>query len=353
MKSVLAAIRRFLGKPFPPRQPELKVSREQLREALADMLADPQTRKLIAQSVLGCMAARGGSPETPARDVSSPGPFGADCSPPGGDYSFPAALGVGGALTVAGNVGIGTPAPAEKLEVAGKIKISGEGNGIQFPDETIQTTAAVSPGVENYIAVYSSPETLEQSTIYDTGAKIGIRSTDKLSTLTVRGNPETTASGLVSILEGSPSTVTGDDDTRFLSEVGLGDRVKISGQIRTVAAITDDHHLTVDGNFSFADWPSSVSMTIMPSIFRADDSSGNPKFIISDDGLIGLAGAPIHDDDAVGYVICFSDTRIPGTDDQTRLKDKNQEMRGYQSTMRYERTTADASIGGLGWDVFA
>jgi hypothetical protein len=139
MKSVLAAIRRFLGKPFPPRQPELKVSREQLREALADMLADPQTRKLIAQSVLGCMAARGGSPSTPARDVSSPGPFGADCSPPGGDYPFPAALDVAGALTVSGNVGIGTANPGARLEVnGGDIKIQtgtvGQGRRLTISD---------------------------------------------------------------------------------------------------------------------------------------------------------------------------------------------------------------------------
>jgi hypothetical protein len=39
-------------------------------------------------------------------------------------------------------LGIGTTTPSEKLEVAGNIKISGTGNGIKFPDGTIQTTAA-------------------------------------------------------------------------------------------------------------------------------------------------------------------------------------------------------------------
>jgi len=40
-----------------------------------------------------------------------------------------------------GRVGIGTTTPAEKLEVAGNVKITGGGNGIIFPDATVQTTA--------------------------------------------------------------------------------------------------------------------------------------------------------------------------------------------------------------------
>lgn len=40
-----------------------------------------------------------------------------------------------------GNVGIGKANPAEKLEVNGNIEVSGDGNGIKFPDGTIQTTA--------------------------------------------------------------------------------------------------------------------------------------------------------------------------------------------------------------------
>jgi hypothetical protein len=41
-----------------------------------------------------------------------------------------------------GNVGIGTTDPGEKLEVGGNIKVSGDGNGIKFPDGTVQTTAS-------------------------------------------------------------------------------------------------------------------------------------------------------------------------------------------------------------------
>lgn len=44
-------------------------------------------------------------------------------------------------ITDSGNVGIGTTDPGEKLEVAGNIEVSGTGNGVKFPDGTVQTTA--------------------------------------------------------------------------------------------------------------------------------------------------------------------------------------------------------------------
>ncbi|HEV7889612.1 MAG TPA: tail fiber domain-containing protein [Pyrinomonadaceae bacterium] len=44
-------------------------------------------------------------------------------------------------LTAAGNFGIGTVSPTQKLEVAGNIKVSGAGNGIMFADGSVQTTA--------------------------------------------------------------------------------------------------------------------------------------------------------------------------------------------------------------------
>ncbi len=44
-------------------------------------------------------------------------------------------------LTHEGYLGIGTSDPLERLEVAGKLKLTGTGNGVIFPDGSLQTTA--------------------------------------------------------------------------------------------------------------------------------------------------------------------------------------------------------------------
>ncbi len=44
------------------------------------------------------------------------------------------------------NVGIGTTAPTSRLHVVGEIRIGGAGNGLRFPDGTLQTTAATGGG---------------------------------------------------------------------------------------------------------------------------------------------------------------------------------------------------------------
>src|SRR5260370_10720417 len=44
-------------------------------------------------------------------------------------------------MSSAGNFGIGTGAPTQKLEVAGNVKISGAGNALVFPDNTVMTSA--------------------------------------------------------------------------------------------------------------------------------------------------------------------------------------------------------------------
>jgi len=74
--------------------------------------------------------------------------------------------------------------------------------------------------------------------------------------------------------------------------------------------------------------------------------AGNARF----SGFLGLAGTPIHNDDDVGYVVCFFDN------EGHAFLNPNNEMRGYQATMHYTRTTPDEKDRTegppLGWDVF-
>ena len=74
------------------------------------MLSDPETRPLLLKSIIG-EARPAGANDPPAEDISA-GTFGGTG---GGNYSFPAAL------SINGNLGIGTPSGGVKLAVFGTV----------------------------------------------------------------------------------------------------------------------------------------------------------------------------------------------------------------------------------------
>ena len=73
--------------------------------------------------------------------------------------------------------------------------------------------------------------------------------------------------------------------TTFLTKARVGDRITLStGGTRTITAIADDTHLTVDTAYSGA----SGTITIVPSSFRATDSSGNLQMVLDSLGYVGI-----------------------------------------------------------------
>ncbi len=143
-------------------------------------------------------------------------------------------LSVGATSTFAtnmGSVGIGTLTPSQKLHVSGSaivsntllvstttmpssvyklvvdgsLKIGGTGNVLQFPDGTMQSTAAVNgsyvggSGSTNYIPKWTSATGLGSSIIYETaGGNIGISNTGPSYKLDVSGTFRATGNAIFS-----------------------------------------------------------------------------------------------------------------------------------------------------------
>ncbi|GEM_PF-6663697 len=122
------------------------------------------------------------------------------------------------------------------------------------------------------------------------GGNLGIGAKTKLSKLTIVARPSSAISGTVAKTAGS-STLTGTN-TKFLSEVGIGDRISVPGVVaetKTVTAIASDTSLTVDSNF--ANTASGQTATLFPSILRAENSNNVVQMVMSDQGNIGIGTA--------------------------------------------------------------
>lgn len=101
------------------------------------------------------------------------------------------------ALNPAGNVGMGTSSPTQKLEVAGNVHISGTGNGLRFPDGTTQTTAA------------TGGSTTASSGLTKTGNDIALGGTLAENTVIIQANKTFAfTGGNVGLASGSMAEIT-------------------------------------------------------------------------------------------------------------------------------------------------
>jgi hypothetical protein len=119
--------------------------------------------------------------------------------------------------------------------------------------------------------------------------RLGVGTSDTLSTLTVRAAAPYSLTGTV---DKELSTTLAGTGTLFLSELNIGDRINVLGgtvgsdEQRTVVAIASDVSLTVDSAFTYV-LPAATAQAL-PSAIRVDDQTGTPQFFVSDHGTVGI-----------------------------------------------------------------
>ena len=129
------------------------------------------------------------------------------------------------------------------------------------------------------------------------------------SKLTMAGGSAFNAMGAGTV-SASSSSVSGSG-TFFNSQVGIGDRITLGAETRTVTAVASDTSLTVDSAFSSAH--TGATIQVLPGLLRLNDSSGNPQFVISDEGNVGIGTVtPAYPLDVAGAVNSVSGYKYNG-----------------------------------------
>jgi hypothetical protein len=115
---------------------------------------------------------------------------------------------------------------------------------------------------------------------------IGIDAPTGTAKLTVKGSPGFTATGTVSTTTGS-GALTGIG-TKFLTELSVGDRVTVAGFTSAVFQVTSDTSALLSNAPANN---SGVPMTILPAIFRAQNSAGGIAFQVNDVGTVSIGSS--------------------------------------------------------------
>ena len=119
---------------------------------------------------------------------------------------------------------------------------------------------------------------------------------------------------LTGTIDPAASTAVVGVGTLFTTELVVGDRITVTGETRTVTAITDNLNLTVDAAFS--DNANDTSPDKLHVIFVLGDTSGVPVFIVQDTGNVGFgviaALSPIHVATSLGRTIYINNSGNSG-----------------------------------------
>ena len=160
-----------------------------------------------------------------------------------------------GGTLVAGNVGIATTTPAQKLEVVGNIKISGAGNGLIFPDGTTQTTAGGGGGSSSVgwsrtgtnVYLTTSTDWVGIGTTTPTQA-LHVQGNAYISGNIVTGGTMTTNVGASNVSAGTFGTTAGKGNYTFEGAATTNAVLKVDATNERVGVGTASPSYTLDVN---------------------------------------------------------------------------------------------------------
>jgi hypothetical protein len=159
----------------------------------------------------------------------------------------------------------------------------------------------------------------------------------------VRGSPVNNISG--SLVVSGSSTVVGTN-TSFLSEVMVGDQLRIDDIISTVTKVISNTSLTIDSSITKSD----SSPQRLPSIMCAKDTNNAIKFFVDKDGKCGI-GEPnpvgqLHISGTTPYI--YLESSISETADGGR--DSQIIFRGLNSSSKHTMAKIESSHDGSSAD---
>ena len=148
----------------------------------------------------------------------------------------------------------------------------------------------VAGGSNNYLAdnTYTGPAGYP-ATINDAGT--GTRYASQLTpTQVLQSGSSLIRANATSVITGSidpiaSTSVTGVG-TFFTTELQVGDRITVSGETRTITAISSATALIVDTAFS--DNANDTSVDRLPAALRVTDSTGANQLVVKDNGVVAL-----------------------------------------------------------------
>jgi len=243
-----------------------------------------------------------------------------------------------------GNIGIGTPAPAEKLVVIGNVNISGTLNvsgRVSFSNlancDTIDTDAAgvltcgtddsigggavLGSGNAGNITYWDGANTLGNSTLYQSSGKIGIGTTTPGATLDVQGQIRSIHSSPQTGLENFPFYSRAGNPGYAMFDTGAANgwvwtavvdgSMKLSTMVEGVGTINEKFRITADGKVGIGTPAPTEKLTIVGNISINDSSGDNENIfidttndVISFTGENGSVYQPVYgsDDGLVVYI---------------------------------------------------